>query len=67
MTKRRDLVRILQREGFVLNKSRGNHDKFEHTDGRTAIVPGHKELTPHTVESILKEIGLDASCMRGLR
>lgn len=57
MTKRRDLVRELADEGFV---SRGgtNHEKFQHPDGRTTVVPRHKEIPNRMADIIRKQAGL---------
>ena len=59
MTKRRDLVRILEREGFV-NKSGARHDKFVHPDGRVAEVPRHREIKNNMARIILREAGIEA-------
>lgn len=57
MTKRRDVVRFLESNGF---ESRGgtNHEKFVHRDGRVAIVPRHREVKDRMFEIIKKQAGL---------
>jgi predicted RNA binding protein YcfA (HicA-like mRNA interferase family) len=44
----------LARTGFVSVSQRGSHQKLRHPDGRTAIVPLHRELAPGTLRSILR-------------
>lgn len=57
MTKRRDLVRLLEDAGF--RSDRGTrHEKFEHDDGRSVYVPRHGEIPYSTARGILKEAGL---------
>lgn len=53
-----DLVRALERAGFVRVSQRGSHVKMRHPDGRTAIVPMHREVAPGTLRSILRQAGL---------
>ena len=43
MTKRREIVRRLEREGFV-NIGGTNHDVFVHPDGRRTTVERHREI-----------------------
>ena len=57
MTKRRDLVKKLKSAGF---KSEGGtkHEKFNHPDGRSTVVPRHSEI-PNVMAGIIeKEAGL---------
>lgn len=58
MTKRRDLVRILEQAGFV-NKSGAKHDKFVHADGRATEVPRHREIKDFMARIILREAGIE--------
>ena len=50
-----DVVRSLRRLGFEQVSQRGSHVKMSHPDGRTAIVPMHKELARGTLASILRQ------------
>ncbi|MBN1936099.1 MAG: type II toxin-antitoxin system HicA family toxin [Anaerolineae bacterium] len=36
-----DLVKVLQRAGFVVVRQRGGHVRLEHPDGRAVTVPVH--------------------------
>jgi predicted RNA binding protein YcfA (HicA-like mRNA interferase family) len=38
----RELIRVVRRLGFVEIRCRGSHHRFEHPDGRKAVVPVHK-------------------------
>lgn len=53
MTKRRVLVKELKDAGF---ESCGgtNHEKFQHPDGRTTVVPRHSEIRETTAKEIRK-------------
>jgi predicted RNA binding protein YcfA (HicA-like mRNA interferase family) len=57
----RDLVRALQRAGFVLLRQKGSHVSMEKhsADGywRT-VVPLHREIRPGTLSDILNQSGL---------
>lgn len=57
----RDVVKMLQQDGWVLVRSRGSHDHFRHpTKPGTVTVPGNPgfDLHPKTLPSILKQSGL---------
>ncbi len=58
MTKRKDVVKLLKSNGFI---SRGgtNHEMFAHPDGRTTIVPRHREIKELTFRLIKKQAGLN--------
>lgn len=55
-----DVIRALGRAGFSEISQRGSHVKLRHADGRTAIVPLHRELAPGTLRSVLRQAGLSA-------
>ena len=61
-----DVVRVLERAGFAFRSQRGSHRKLRHADGRTVIVPMHRELAPGTLRSILKQAGLSVEQLREL-
>jgi predicted RNA binding protein YcfA (HicA-like mRNA interferase family) len=48
----------LERAGFAFRSQRGSHRKLRHADGRTVIVPMHRELAAGTLRSILKQASL---------
>ncbi|MFH1054418.1 MAG: type II toxin-antitoxin system HicA family toxin [Candidatus Woesearchaeota archaeon] len=39
----KELVKVLQKIGFNLIRQKGSHMFFEHSDGRTTIIPNHPE------------------------
>jgi predicted RNA binding protein YcfA (HicA-like mRNA interferase family) len=55
-----DVIRALGQAGFSEISQRGSHVKLRHADGRTAIVPLHRELAPGTLRSVLRQAGLSA-------
>jgi len=57
MVKRRDVVRLLESNGFI-NRGGKRHDKFKHPDGRWTEVERHKEVDDMLFERIKKQAGL---------
>jgi predicted RNA binding protein YcfA (HicA-like mRNA interferase family) len=57
----KDIVRILKKKGFVLDRSRGSHQIWLHPVSRKrAIVPMHnKDIPAGTLYSILKQAGIE--------
>jgi predicted RNA binding protein YcfA (HicA-like mRNA interferase family) len=54
----RDLVRILEADGWFVVRVRGSHRQFHHsTKPGTASAPS-AELHPKTLRSILKQAGI---------
>jgi len=56
--KGKDLVRILERLGFEVVRTRGSHVFLKHPDGRVTTVPVHSGETigPGLLRSILRDI-----------
>ena len=55
--KRRDLVKLLEKNGWYLKRNGGNHDLY--TDGeRTEPIPRHPEIQERLAKSIIKKLGL---------
>jgi predicted RNA binding protein YcfA (HicA-like mRNA interferase family) len=59
----KELIRILLRNGFILDRSRGSHQIYIHPETRKrAIIPMHsKDLPIGTLMTILKQAGIDKS------
>jgi predicted RNA binding protein YcfA (HicA-like mRNA interferase family) len=57
----KELIRILLRNGFILDRSRGSHQIYYHPETRKrAIIPMHsKDLPTGTLLTILKQAGID--------
>jgi predicted RNA binding protein YcfA (HicA-like mRNA interferase family) len=57
----REVVRLLEKHGWVAIRSRGSHRHFKHPNQPMVItVPGSegRELAPGTLNAILKKTGL---------
>jgi predicted RNA binding protein YcfA (HicA-like mRNA interferase family) len=55
-----EVVRLLERFGFVEVRQRGAHEQFRHPDGRGTTVPFHKgrDLAPPLLHKIARDIGM---------
>ena len=58
--KGRELIRILEKLGFEVVRSRGSHFFLRHPDGRVTTVPVHsgEVLGPGLLRSILRDVEL---------
>lgn len=57
----REVVRLLEKAGWIEMRSKGSHRNFRHPDRQSVItVPGNdgKELAAGTLNDILKKAGL---------
>lgn len=52
----KELSRILQKLGFELKRQEGSHMFFEHSDGRTTVIPNHggEEIDRGLLNKIVK-------------
>lgn len=52
----KDIIRVLQRHGFIKVGQRGSHQKWRHPDGRQVIVADHgsKPIPIGTLKSIIE-------------
>ena len=66
--KPKQLIRVLEREGWQLDRVRGSHHVFRHPDQRhRVVVPVHsRDLRPGTLRSILDAAGISRDDLRGL-
>jgi predicted RNA binding protein YcfA (HicA-like mRNA interferase family) len=57
----REVIRLLEKQGWIKVRSKGSHRHFKHP-GRPSVitVPGNdgKELAPGTLNDILKKAGI---------
>jgi predicted RNA binding protein YcfA (HicA-like mRNA interferase family) len=61
LMKVRDVLRMLDEDGWYLDRTRGSHRQFRHLvkpGGVTVAGKPGDELTPGTLNSILKQAGL---------
>jgi len=63
-----EVVRALERAGFVPVGTRGSHRKLHHPERNlTVIVPLHRRaLPPGTLASVLRQAGLTGEDLRAL-
>lgn len=55
--KRKDLVKLLEANGWYLKRSGGNHDIY--TDGtKSEPIPRHSEINEMLAKGIIKKLGL---------
>ena len=54
------LIAALRKAGFEQVSQRGSHAKLRNSEGRTAIVPMHREIARGTLSSILRQAGLSS-------
>ncbi|HJS51815.1 MAG TPA: type II toxin-antitoxin system HicA family toxin, partial [Pyrinomonadaceae bacterium] len=56
--KPREVVRILERMGFVEVRQRGSHKQFNHEDGRFTTVPVHqgRDISPFLLRKIAEDL-----------
>ncbi|MGI8823587.1 MAG: type II toxin-antitoxin system HicA family toxin [Acidimicrobiia bacterium] len=59
-------MRALTKAGFAEVSQRGSHIKLRNGEGRTVIVPMHRELARGTLRSILRQADLTAEALLGL-
>jgi predicted RNA binding protein YcfA (HicA-like mRNA interferase family) len=54
----KEIVRVLQRLGFTVDRVRGSHAFLKHPDGRATTVPVHsgEMIGPGLLRSILRDI-----------
>jgi predicted RNA binding protein YcfA (HicA-like mRNA interferase family) len=61
--KGREVVRALERAGFIAERTRGSHVFLKHPDGRTTTVPIHagETIGPGLLRAILRDVELSVS------
>ena len=66
MPKVRDAIRIVQRDGWYLVRTRGSHRQYHHPEKRgTVTIAGRmsKDLSPAMRDSIAEQAGLDKGAL----
>lgn len=63
-----ELIKVLQKLGFVEVRQRGSHIQFRHSDGRGTTVPNHKgrDISPILLKQIMKDIKIELTELRKL-
>jgi predicted RNA binding protein YcfA (HicA-like mRNA interferase family) len=56
--KGKEVIRALERAGFVVDRTRGSHVFLKHSDGRASAIPIHSRETlgPGLLRSILRDV-----------
>ena len=57
----RDVIELIEKHGWYLDRTRGSHRQFRHRDRPGAVtIAGHPndDIAPGTLNSILKQAGL---------
>ncbi len=57
----RDMIKLLDKDGWYLTRAKGSHRQFRHPTKRGLVtIAGHPsdELAPGTLNGILKQAGL---------
>jgi len=57
----RDIIRLLEQDGWYLKATKGSHRQYKHpTKAGRVPLPGHPgdDLAPGTLNSVLKQAGL---------
>lgn len=63
-----ELVKVLLRVGFVVNRQRGSHIVLRRSNPYArVVVPDHKRVRPGTLRQILNEAGLSVEQLLELR
>lgn len=67
--KGKEVVRLLEKIGFHVVRTRGSHIFLRHEDGRVTTVPVHSGETigPGLLRSILRDVELSAEELLGRR
>jgi predicted RNA binding protein YcfA (HicA-like mRNA interferase family) len=62
------VIKALKKKGFVLDRTKGSHKIFYHTETkRRVVVPFHKKDLPKgTLLEILKQAGIDKKELKNL-
>jgi predicted RNA binding protein YcfA (HicA-like mRNA interferase family) len=59
----RDMIRLLKDDGWYLARIRGSHRQYRHSHKPglvTVAGSGNDDISPRTLNSILKQAGLDS-------
>ena len=59
--KPQEVIRILERLGFIVIRQKGSHIQLRHQDGRGTTVPMHKgrDISPRLLRKIASDIRLE--------
>ncbi|MFC2094404.1 type II toxin-antitoxin system HicA family toxin [Bacteroidota bacterium] len=54
----KELLRVLEKEGFLVKRTKGSHHILKHNDGRQTVIPIHSKeiIGPGLLSKILRDI-----------
>jgi len=55
----KELLKILSKIGFVVDRTKGDHVFLKHPDGRRVTIPLDTEINKHLFSMILSELKMD--------
>ena len=55
----REVLKALERVGFVEVHRKGSHVKMKHADGRTIVFPFHNEVDRYTLKGALRDASIE--------
>jgi predicted RNA binding protein YcfA (HicA-like mRNA interferase family) len=55
----REVLKALERLGFMEVHRKGSHVKMKHADGRTIVFPYHDEVDRYTLKGALRDAGIE--------
>ena len=63
-----EVVRLLERHGFLEIRQRGSHKQFRHPDGRVTTVPFHRgrDVSPLLLRQIARDVALSVDQLLGI-
>jgi predicted RNA binding protein YcfA (HicA-like mRNA interferase family) len=66
--KGKELIRALERAGFLIERTRGSHVFLKHPDGRATTVPVHSReiLGPGLLRAILRDVEFSTDQLKQL-
>lgn len=64
----RELIRALERGGFVVVRVKGSHHFLQHADGRCTVVPVHagEQIGPGLMAKILRDVEMSGDELSSL-
>ena len=65
----KELIKILQKQGFMVVRQRGSHVRLEHIDGRKTSVPVHTGESVHVglLRKILRDVQISPEKFHQIR
>ena len=55
----REVLKALERLGFIEVHRKGSHVKMKHADGRIIVFPFHDEVDRYTLKGALRDAGIE--------